>query len=632
MLTENEKKFLSAKSEVYSTRESVISKILKLSGELYLPKGTEHFLSDIHGEYEAFSHIRRSASGVIRRKIDRLFSSLDEGERAELASLVYYPEYKAERVRDEESAIKRLASVLREVCRKYDSEKVQRVLSHGDYGDIIYSLLTPTDRSDTVIMRAVRLGEGKKIISELSRAIRALAVDRLHIVGDIFDRGARPDKILDELITLEKIDIAWGNHDVLWIGAAAGSEACILGSLFNSLSYRNIDFIEIGYGISLRPLAAFAEEIYGGSELSSFYPKGDKEGVNILGDGDRLIAAMRKAVAVMMWKSEGEIIKRNPSYGMEERLLLDKISDGSILIDGKYYHLADSDFPTVDKGAPYVLTQREKELCDYLTLAYKSSEKLQRHIRFLLKAGGMYKICNRNLIFHGAIPLDEKGDLLPLGAVGGRSGRALMDFCDSAVRDGYFSGNERALDLIWFLWCGRNSPLSGREKITTFERLLIDDEEIWKEPRNPYYEVWRSSALAEKILLEFGLSGVRSHIINGHIPVKKGESPIKADGRLILIDGGFCHAFLGRTGIAGYTLIYNSEGMRISAHAPFAGLSEAVSRNADIVHDTAVFETSKEEIKVINTDEGKMILEEITDLMSLLNAYESGEIGEKQFF
>lgn len=630
MISENEKKFLAAKSEGYPTRESVISKILKLSGELYLPKGTEHFLSDIHGEYEAFSHIRRSASGVIRRKIDRLFPSLDEGERAELASLVYYPEYKADTVEDREAVIKKLLTILREVCRKYDSEKVQRVLSRGDYGDIIRSLLYPRDRSDAVIMRAVRLGEGKKIISELSRAIRALAVDRLHIVGDIFDRGARPDKIIDELLPLEKIDIAWGNHDILWIGAAAGSTACILGTLFNSLSYRNIDFIEIGYGISLRPLAAFAEEIYGRGELSSFYPKGDKEGVSILGDGDRLIAAMRKAVAVMMWKSEGEIIKRNPSYRMDGRLLLDKISDGKVLIDGKHYRLADSDFPTVDKGAPYALTQREKELCDYLTLAYKSSEKLQRHIRFLLKAGGMYKICNRNLIFHGAIPLDENSDFLPLGAVGGRSGRALMDFCDSAVRDGYFSGNATSLDLIWFLWCGRNSPLSGREKITTFERLLIDDGEIQKEPRNPYYEVWRSSALAEKILLEFGLSGERSHIINGHIPVKKGESPIKADGRLILIDGGFCHAFLGRTGIAGYTLIYNSEGMRISAHAPFAGIAEAVSRNADIVHDTIVFETSKEEIRVINTDEGKMILEEITDLMSLLKAYESGEIGEKQ--
>lgn len=634
MLLENEKKYLSLMAEKYKTKDAASAEVIALAAKLYLPKGTEHFLSDIHGEYEAYSHIRRSASGVIRRKIDLLFcDSLSPAERSGLAALIYYPEERLkEEIGDRETIISRLFTILELICEKYTRAKVLRtLLSIGDYGHTIYELLynKAGDRSYS-IKTIVRIQEGESFISALALSIKRLAVDRLHVVGDIFDRGPRADKILDELMTEESVDIQWGNHDILWMGAAAGSPECIMCALFNSLSYRNLDFLEVGYGISLRPLAEFARDAYSNIDLTPFLPKGDTEGQVILSGTDELIGAMRLATAVMMWKLEGNLILRNPCFCMNERLLLDKINDGKITLGNTEYPLACPDLPTLNKKEPYSLTNRESKIIFYLVKAFKSSEKLRRHISFLYTHGGMYKIYNQNLLFHGSVPMNYQGEFLPLEAAGGRCGKELMDYCDSMARRAFFDvedsfERQSALDFMWFLWCGKNSPLSGREQITTFERMMIADPITHKEKRNPYYRIWDSPALAEKLLSEFGLSGSRSHIINGHIPVKKGENPIKAGGKLILIDGGFCHAFLERTGISGYTLIYNSEGMRISAHEPFPGRKEAIEKCADIAYDTAVFETAKERIRIVNTDEGADIIDKIADLMMLREYYEKGE-------
>ncbi len=638
MLDENEKKYLSILSEKYGCADAASAEVISLASKLCLPKGTEHFLSDLHGEYDAYSHIRRSASGVIRRKIDLLFEDeLSEEERSGLATLIYYPEKKIENIMPDkaESVIKRLFSILGIISEKYTRERVRAtLLEAGDLGRIIYELMyNPSANLDYTIKTVLRINKEKDVIFSLSIAIRRLAVDRLHIVGDIFDRGPRPDKILEELSVEKNVDIQWGNHDILWMGAASGSALCIMGALFNSLSYRNLDFLEAGYGISLRPLAEFAERSYSGDALIPFYPKGDEGGRLILSGTDELIASMRCAVSIIMWKLEGDTILRNPSFDMNDRLILDKIKDNKITLNGIEYTLPSECFVTVDKSDPYKLNKSEEDITKYLVSAFVGSEKLSRHIFFLYRNGSMYKVYNRNLIFHGCVPMDKSGEFLPLEAAGGRQGRELMDYCDTVARRAFFSPNgskekNDALDFMWFLWCGKNSPLSGREKITTFERIFIPDKRAHTEPKNSYYKIWNSPALAEKVLSEFGISGARSHIINGHIPVKKGENPIKAGGRLILIDGGFCHAFLGRTGIAGYTLIYNSEGMRISAHNPFPGIWAAVEKNADIAYDTAVFETSKERIKVINTDEGTKIIDKISDLMLLKEAYEKGEITE----
>ena len=645
MLHENEKKYLSVLSEKYPNKERASAEVVSLASELYLPKGTEHFLSDLHGEYEAFSHIRKNASGVIRRKLDRLFADrMTPEEISELAAIVYYPKEKLCDISAEDDWFERtilaLIELLNAVSAKYTRKKFRATLDvSGAYSKIIYELLYlgtgygHEEHLSNCVKTVLRIREADKFIVALASAIKKLAVDRIHIVGDIFDRGPRPDLILDELIHSGSVDIQWGNHDILWMGAAAGSPVCIMGALFNSLTYSNLDFIEIGYGISLRPLAEFAKEVYESTSLDAYMPKGDESGSLILRDDPRPVAAMRKAVAVMMWKSEGEVILRNPDFNMETRLLLDKISDGCVKIGEESYRLLDSELPTLNKNAPYALSAREGEIVKYLIQAFQSSEKLGRHIAFLYRCGGMYKIYNRNLLFHGCIPMDSNGEFLPLDAAGGKRGRELMDFCDSIARDAYFAaeGSESrcfARDFMWFLWCGKNSPLSGRERIATFERLLINEKATHAEPRNPYYKVWDCPALADKILSEFGVGGARSHIINGHIPVEKGENPIKAGGKLILIDGGFCHAFLGRTGIAGYTLIYNSEGMRISAHEPFAGKEAAIKSNADIISDTAIFETERERIKRIQTDEGKEIIDKIADLMLLREAYGEGQIKE----
>ena len=648
-------KYLKALAKVYPNRSAVCGEIINLSAILNLPKGTEHFMSDIHGEHEAFLHIRKNASGVVRKKVDMLFSrTVTAHERAELATLIYYPEEKLDEMRAQvselndwyEVTITRLVEICRLVSGKYTRSKVRKhLVKHaGGYDYIIDELIHEEADSSykedyyyNIIKTVIGIGCAENLIIALCSSIKSLVIDHLHIVGDIFDRGPRADIIVDELMKENSIDIQWGNHDILWLGAASGSRTCIATVLNNSITYKNLDVIEVGYGISLRALSLFADEVYKDADVSNYMPKGNCEGASLTKDDDLLVARMHKAISVIQFKLEGQIILRNPEFNMSDRLFLDKIDTekGTVVVEGKEYDLSDRDFPTLDSESPYELTERETEVMWHLKNAFLRSEKLQRHAAFLFEKGEMYTVFNGNLLFHGCIPLDDKGDFLALDAAEGRSGKALMDYCDRMARQGYFAKEGSSLkrkgkDFLWFLWCGKDSPLCARKKITTFERLLIADKDTWYEPKNPYYSCWNDESIASRILAEFSLGGEGSHIINGHIPIKynKGEDPVKANGKLIVIDGGFCKAYQSTTGIAGYTLIYNAEGIRISAHEPFLDKQNAIKNNADILSDTVVFEYASSKIKVRDTDNGRSISEKIEDLKLLLDAFECGSIKE----
>lgn len=655
MLEETDTKYLHELAKSYPTRSSAVSEIINLNAILNLPKGTEHFMSDLHGEHQAFSHIRRNASGVVRRKVDSLFErTLTKRERAELATLIYYPKEKLEALSHENQitddwynvTLVRLLEVCRLVSSKYTRSKVRKHLAKTAIGyDYIIDELLNNDYDRVnkgqyyanIIKSILSVDAQTDFIIALCAAIKSMVIDHLHIVGDIFDRGPRADLIIDELMSEQSIDIQWGNHDALWMGAAAGSTACIATVLNNSITYKNLDVIEIGYGISLRPLTLFANQVYNNCDMSNYLPKGDSEGDKYLKDDDILIARMHKAISIIQFKLEGGVILRNPGFNMNDRLLLDKIDwdTGTVRIKDNYYHLKDTDFPTIDRNNPYELTDKETEVIQYLKNAFMRSEKLQAHIKFLYEKGEVYTIFNENLLFHGCIPLEPDGSFMKFPFAHSLSGRAFMDFCDKTARQGYFSkegtlSRNFGKDFLWFLWCGKDSPLCARKKIATFERLLIENKSTWEEPKNAYYKCWNDEKIAQMILSEFGLDGERSHIINGHIPVqkKKGENPIKANGKLILIDGGFCRAYQSSTGIAGYTLIYNADGMRISAHEPFHSIDEAIINNTDIISDTVIFEQSADKIRVNHTDTGKKISEKIRDLLKLLNGYETGTIKE----
>lgn len=656
MVTEKDRKYLKELAKSYPTKSAVLTEIINLNAILNLPKGTEHFMSDIHGEHEAFSHIRRNASGVIRKKVDALFSrTLTKSEREELSTLIYYPEEKLDQI-DKSGKISedwynvtlvRLLEVCRFVSSKYTRSKVRKHLSKTAHGyDYIIDELLNNDYDainkgqyyDNILKSIIQIGAAADFIVAVCAAIKSMVIDHLHIVGDIFDRGPRADLIIDELMNERSIDIQWGNHDALWMGAAAGSKTCIATVLNNSITYKNLDVVEIGYGISLRPLSLFANEVYANSDVSNYMPKGNSEGDVFLKEDDVLVARMHKAISVIQFKLEGRTILRNPDFNMEHRLLLDKINweTGKVTIEGKEYPLKDTDFPTIDHKNPYQLTEREAEVMQYLKNAFTRSGKLQAHVRFLYEKGEIYTIFNKNLLFHGCIPIEEDGSFMKFPLAQGRSGKAFMDFCDKAARQGFFAkegsiARTYGKDFLWFLWCGKDSPLCARKKITTFERLLIEDKAAWEEPKNAYYRSWNDEKIVQNILEEFNLGGERSHIVNGHIPVqkKKGENPLKASGKLILIDGGFCRAYQESTGIAGYTLIYNADGMRISAHEPFRGIENAVANNDDIISDTVIFEHSADKIRVKDTDTGRRLIDKIDDLMKLLEGYETGTIKER---
>ena len=628
-MEKNYKKYLELLAEKYPTIQSVCTEIINLNAILNLPKGTEHFMSDIHGEYEAFVHIMNNCSGEVRDKVDMIFRhTMTKQQRREICTLIYYPKEKMEEMKEQgeidvvwyKQTLKNLIEIAKVLSSKYTRSKVRKAMPE-DFKYIIDELLHMQKDQDNnqivyhenILNTIIEIYNSEEFIIALAALIKRLAVDHLHIVGDIFDRGSHPDRVMDTLMGHHSLDIQWGNHDVLWMGAAAGSDACIATVIRNSLKYDNMRMLENGYGISLRTLTLFAEKTYGSLEP---------------------MEAALKAISVILFKLEGQIVLRHPEYKMDDSLLLDKINyeDGTINTGGTKYVLNDCDFPTVDENDCYMLTAEEKGLVKDLRKSFTESRTLREHIEFLYNNGSIYKVFNNNLLYHGCIPLDEKGNFDIIYLDGNTySGKSYMDYADKMARRAFYSNRDiGALDFIWYLWRGVKSPLSGR-KIKTFERMFIDDSSLHHEPRNPYYEFYNNEETCNMILSEFGIKASVGHIINGHTPVKvaEGEEPVRANGKLIIIDGGFCEAYHETTGIAGYTLIYNSHSMRLMSHKPFESALKAISDNLDIKSDRNKFETKAKRIMVKDTDIGREILEQIFDLEELLKGYRLGEIKEK---
>lgn len=649
-----ELRYLQLLARQYPTVHAAGTEIVNLQAILNLPKGTEHFISDIHGEYEAFQHILNSCSGVIKEKLDDLYgNSLSSKDRDELATLIYYPEEKlaliSKHTEDLEEwyriTIHRLIGLCRWVAAKYTRSKVRKALPKG-YDYIINELMNinheeqeKKDYYENIITSIITTGQADDVIEAIAEAIKRLAVDHLHIVGDIFDRGPRADIVMDELLNYHSVDVQWGNHDILWMGAASGSRTLVATVLSNSIHYNNLDVIETGYGISLRPLSIFANEVYRDCDTRCFSVKLTGTDSDEYTEKDKLLSArMYKAITIILFKLEGQKILRRPEFGMEDRLLLHKIDyeTGTITLNDRTYQLLDCDFPTIDPENPYELTEEESHVIDQLTLSFKQSEKLQKHVRFLYSKGGLYKIQNGNLLFHGCIPMNEQGELISF-TIGGkeRSGREFLDYAEQLCRKASYDkiGTpelQYGLDFMWWLWAGRNSPIFGRDRMTTFERRFLKEEETWAEPKNAYYTLYQDPEICEFLLKEFGLNGPHCHIINGHVPVKakKGESPVKGGGKLIVIDGGFCKAYQSTSGIAGYTLIFNSHNIRIVSHQPFAGRHDAIYNNHDIANDSLVFERMESRMKVAQTDLGHELQMQINDLLALLEAYRNGAVPE----
>ena len=652
--TDEQLRYLRLLSKQYPTVQDASKEIIKLSAILNLPKGTEHFMSDIHGEYEAFFHIFNSCSGEVKAKVEELFSNtLSRRERNDLATLIYYPAAKLALAAQENEDVDdwyriilhRLVQVCRYVSGKHTRDWVRSLMPEA-YADVIDELLyTQTSEGaqrefyDNIIATIVSIEQAGPVIEALCATIKRLTVEHMHIVGDIFDRGPRADIVMDSLMASTSVDIQWGNHDILWMGAAAGSRAMVSIVLSNAIHYNNIDGIETGYGISLRPLSVLANEVYKDCDTHRFKVTINGPDADQYTEKDRLLSArMYKAITVILFKLEGQMIMRRPEFGMDDRLLLDKIDyeNQSITIGGVTYHLDDCDLPTVDPNDPYTLTAEEESVIDQLAESFRHSEKLQRHIRFLYSKGSLYKIYNGNLLFHGSIPMTADKRLMEF-TIGGkvRRGKEFLDYADKSARQAYYAKRgtpewQFGLDFLWWLWCGRNSPIFGRDRMTTFERRLIADESAWTEPKNPYYTHYNDVDVCDMILAEFGLEGPHCHIINGHVPVKtkKGESPLKAGGKLVVIDGGFCKAYQKTSGIAGYTLIYNSHNYRIVSHQPFDGKENAITLNHDIDSYSVVFETLEKQAKIADTDRGRQHQAHVDDLKLLLEAYRAGVVTE----
>ncbi len=614
--TNDEMKYLQLLSQSYSNINRASSEIVNLKAILNLPKGTEHFVSDIHGELESFRHVLKNASGVIKNHIEDIFgATLREAEKKSLATLIYYPEQKLEQVAKVETDMKdwykitlhRLIHICKIVSSKYTRSKVRKALPQ-DFAYIIEELLHEdsigSDKQmyySEIINTIIELYQADRFIIAMAHLIQRLSIDQLHVIGDIYDRGPNAAKIMDILSGYHSVDIQWGNHDISWMGAAAGCQALICNVLRIQARYANLDTIEEDYGINLIPLATFAMEQYANDPCTHFEPKSLG---GVLSDKDfNMIAKMHKAIAIMQFKSEAKIIKRHPEFHMENRLLLDKINfeKGTVTIDGVVYKMNDTNFPTIDPQNPYSFTKEEEEVMAKIKSSFVNSEKLQAHTRFLFSKGSMYKIFNSNLLFHGCIPINEDGSLKKVTFQGRRYlGKSYLDAIERAVREGYFNeahteAKRACIDLTWYLWCGQDSPLFGKNKMTTFERYFIDDKESHTEVKNPYYNLRNDESVCETILSDFGLIPKDSHIINGHVPVKvkKGESPIKANGRLIVIDGGFAKAYQKETGIAGYTLIYNSHGLLLVSHEPFESTENAILQERDIFSSKVALQYSK---------------------------------------
>ena len=626
----NDERYLELLAEKYPTEQAVSREIINLTAILSLPKGTEHFMSDLHGEYEAFCHILNNCSGVIREKVDLLFGeTLSDFDREEICTLIYYPVEKLELVRKEgknneewyRATLGKLIDIARLLSSKYTRSKVRKAMPK-EYAYILDELIhVQKDEDDNQVVyhrnildTLLELDNADEFIEVLAGLIKRLAVDHLHIVGDIFDRGACADRIMDLLMQYHSLDIEWGNHDILWMGAAAGSKACIATVVRNNLKYNNTKILENSYGISLRNLALFAEKIYPSEEP---------------------MKAALKAISVMLFKLEGQVILRNPDYNMTDKLLLHKVNveKQTVEIDGTEYVIKEEAFPTVnfDSGDiedVYQLSEEEDQVMEGLRMAFVNSIRLRQHIDFLYQKGSMYRIFNGNLLYHGCVPLDESGNLE--GVAFGKKryhGREYLDYAERiSIRAWSKDARQKDRDFMWYLWCGRKSPLSGRN-IKTFERTYVLDENTWFEQSNPYYKFYHEEKVCNMILHEFGLYSESSHIINGHTPVRtsKGEHPVRANGKLLVIDGGFCKSYHKTTGIAGYTLIFNSHGIRIKSHQPFQSVYAALTENKDIESKSELVETESERLMVRNTDIGAKIKEDIEGLKMLLRAYRSGD-------
>lgn len=645
-----ENRYLEWLAELYPTIGAASTEVINLEAIVNLPKGTEHFLTDIHGEYEAFSHVLKNGSGAVKRKIDDVFgNTLSRQDKQSLATLIYYPREKMSRILQTETnpedwykiTLYRLIEVSRRAASKYTRSKVRKALPR-EFAYVLEELLTEkaelTDKEsyyDAIIQTIIRVGRAKQFIIALSELIQRLIVDHLHIVGDIYDRGPGPHIIMDKLMTYHSVDIQWGNHDVLWMGAAAGQAGCIANVIRICARYGNLDILEDGYGINMLPLATFALNTYADDPCTCFQLKGS----NTYDASEMEInLKMHKAISIIQFKAEGQIIRRHPEFNLEQRNLLHLIDyeKGTITLDGKEYTLLDSHFPTVDPKDPYAFTEQEAEIMERLERAFLNCEKLQQHMKFLLAKGSLYKVYNNNLLYHGCVPLNEDGTFKAVEIYGKEyKGKALYDILDNYVRKGFVSMDmeerERGRDLMWYIWLHENSPLFGKDKMATFERYFLAEKETHREAKNPYYHFLENEEVMDRILAEFGLAKEGAHIINGHVPVKSkdGESPIKCNGKLLVIDGGFSKAYQKETGIAGYTLIYNSYGLILAAHDPFESTEAAIENESDIHSDSKMVKWVPERKCVGDTDIGRELKEKIKDLEKLLDAYYTGTIAEK---
>ena len=648
-------KYLTLLARDYPSQAAAASEIISTQALLKLPKGTEHFMSDLHGENEAFVHILNSASGVIREKVNQVLGdTVPETTRAELATLIYYPNEKLPQLKahcTSEEALEQwytetllqLIDICRLVSSKHTRDHVRRCLpSSCGYilDELLHAHFEDHDKDlyyGQIVGSIIENGRADRFIERLCELIKHLAVDKLHIVGDLFDRGPRPDIILDLLMRHHNVDIQWGNHDVVWMGAAAGSPICICTVLKTTLAYHNHGMLEDRYGINLRHLQRMAEQFYGEDNLSIWMPHTDAaRGPYTKGMLHRC-AVMHKAISILMFKLECQVIDRNPDFQMQGRDYLRRIDweKHTVRIGETEYPLRDTSFPTVDPADPAALNPDEQLVLTKLVQSFRQSEKLQQHVEFLYAKGSVYHIENGNLLYHGAVPMTARGTFAMERFEGHRySGRALMDYCDARARRGYYAPEDSAArqngqDFLWYLWCGKLSPLFGRSAMTTFERLYVADPATHTEVKDPYYTWYNDEAVCRRILAEFGLPGT-SHIVNGHVPVreKNGESPIKGGGRLVVIDGGFCRAYHEKTGIAGYTLVYSSRTMSLRTHQPFESAEKAVKENLDIISQKNILETENHRILVEDTDEGEVLRERVHDLKQLVTAYQLGWITE----
>lgn len=650
-MQENDLRYLRSLAKQYPTVAQAATEIVNLQAILSLPKGTEHFITDIHGEYEQFQHILKNGSGAIKRKIEEEFgSAITVAEKKSLATLIYYPEQKMEQVLKAEENIDdwykvtmyRLIRVCKSASSKYTRSKVRKAIP-ADFSYVIEELLTGRpDVSDQeayyneIINSVIRTGQAKKLIIAICTLIRTLIVDHLHVVGDIFDRGPYPHLVMDTLMQHRSVDVQWGNHDLSWMGAASGCRSLICNVIRISAKYGNLSMLEDGYGINLVPLARLAMSCYDKDPCTQFKLDYREDEYDIR--DAQLDEKMHKAVTIMQFKLEGQVIKEHPEFEMEDRLLLDKIDieRGVVKVGKKEYKLCDTNFPTIDWSDPYKLSPEEEEVMERLKMAFMNCEKLQKHVRFLFTKGSLYNVYNGNLLYHGCVPINEDGSFRKVNVYGKEyAGKELYDVLDNYARKGYYSidpeEKRRGQHIMWFLWGCKNSPVYGKERMTTFERYFIEDKSLQEEPKDTYYSMLGKEEFAVGILKEFGLEGPESHIINGHIPVqaKKGESPIKCNGKLLIIDGGFSKVYQAKTGIAGYTLIFNSFGLILAAHEPFESVDKAVRDGSDIVsHSTLVQHTVRRKM-VADTDEGKIMKENIKDLEELLQAYREGKIKER---